>query len=285
VVVRVDMVRVEPLDEERGPAHPRAGEVRFHGDRRDAEDVERGSNVDSDAQNASSTRVGVMSDDDQSSGRDPRSSSASLALSTDSSVSHTPDASDAEDVERGSTVDSDAPPPADALDPTADEDRARAARPRSSSVWAFPPSAKHAGGRNAPNVLPVVRPVTEAELAHYEEVMEILKSRWSGIPAEAKVKMATVNDDSVQREESFNEFKALWACHANSDGTLTREQFCVFNHKHLSNIKARLGWAPDLTKVDSEHIWEAIHALHPDISGISLADYSRYHAVMKNYIN
>jgi len=158
VVVRVDMVRVEPLDEERGPAHPRAGEVRFHGDRRDAEDVERGSNVDSDAQNASSTRVGVMSDDDQSSGRDPRSSSASLALSTDSSVSHTPDASDAEDVERGSTVDSDAPPPADALDPTADEDRARAARPRSSSVWAFPPSAKHAGGRNAPNVLPVVSP-------------------------------------------------------------------------------------------------------------------------------
>ena len=115
--------------------------------------------------------------------------------------------------------------------------------------------------------------------------MEMLKNRWSGIPAEAKVKMATVNDDSVQREESMNEFKATWACHANSDGTLTREQFCVFNRKHLSNIKARLGWAPDLTKVDSEHIWEAIHALNPDISGISLADYSRYHAVMKNYIN
>ena len=115
--------------------------------------------------------------------------------------------------------------------------------------------------------------------------MEILKSRWSGIPAEAKVKMATVNDDSVQREESMNEFKATWTRHANSDGTLTREEFCVFNHKHLSNIKARLGWAPDLTKVDSEHIWEAIHALNPDINGISLADYSRYHAVMKNYIH
>ena len=128
-------------------------------------------------------------------------------------------------------------------------------------------------------------PVTTAELAHDEEVMEMLKNRWSGIPAEAKVKMATVNDDSVQREESMNEFKATWACHANSDGTLTREEFCVFNHKHLSNIKARLGWAPDLTKVDSEHIWEAIHALNPDTSGISLADYSRYHAVMKNYIN
>ena len=28
------MVLVEPLDEERGPVHPRAGEVRFHGDRR-----------------------------------------------------------------------------------------------------------------------------------------------------------------------------------------------------------------------------------------------------------
>ena len=98
-VVRVDMVQVEPLDEERGPAHPRAGEVRFHGDRRDAEDVERGSNVESDA-----------------------------------------------------------PPPGDATDTTADEDRTRAARPRSSSPWAFPPSAKHAGGRDAPNVLPVVSP-------------------------------------------------------------------------------------------------------------------------------
>ena len=43
------MVQVEPLDDEPGPAHPRAGEVRFHGDRRDAEDVERGSTVDSDA--------------------------------------------------------------------------------------------------------------------------------------------------------------------------------------------------------------------------------------------
>ena len=43
--------------------------------------------------------------------------------------------------------------------------------------------------------------------------------------------------------------------------------------------------APDLTKVDSERIWEAIHALNPDVSGISLADYSRYHAVMKNYID
>ena len=128
-------------------------------------------------------------------------------------------------------------------------------------------------------------PVTEAELAHYEETMETLKSRWSGITAEAKVKMTIVNEDSVQREESTNEFKATWACHANSDGTLTREKFCVFNHKHLSNIKARLGWAPDLTKVDSERIWEAIHALNPGVSGISLADYSRYHAVMKNYIH
>ena len=47
-----------------------------------------------------------------------------------------------------SNVDSGAPPPAEALDATADEDRARAARPWSSSVWAFPPSAKYAGGRN-----------------------------------------------------------------------------------------------------------------------------------------
>ena len=78
---------------------------------------------------------------------------------------------------------------------------------------------------------------------------------------------------------------ATWASAAsNSDGRLTREEFCVFNHIHFSNIKARLGWAPDLTKVDSEHIWEAIHALNPDTNGIRLAHYSRYHAVMKKYI-
>ena len=80
-------------------------------------------------------------------------------------------------------------------------------------------------------------PVTEAELAHFEEVMEIFKSRWSGIPAEAKVKMATVNDDSVQREESMNEFKATWARHANSDGILTRKEFCNFNHKISATLR------------------------------------------------
>ena len=116
--VRVDMVQVEPLDDEPGPAHPRAGEVRFHGDRRDAEDVER-----------------------------------------------------------GSTVDSDAPPPAEAPDATVDEDRARAARPRSSSVWAFPPSAKYAGGRNAPNVLPIVRPVTDCLLYTSPSPRDRQKSR------------------------------------------------------------------------------------------------------------
>lgn len=130
------------------------------------------------------------------------------------------------------------------------------------------------------------QPVTEAELVHYKEVMHMLKSRWSGITAEAKVKMTTLNEDSVQYKESMNEFKTAWAsADVNSNGTLTREEFCVFNHKHLSNIKARLGWAPDLTKGDSEHIWEAIHALNPDVSGISVADYGRYHAVMKEYIN
>ena len=128
-------------------------------------------------------------------------------------------------------------------------------------------------------------PVTEAELAHYEEIMETLKSRWSGITAEAKVKMTIVNEDSVQREESMNEFKATWACHANSDGTLTREEFCVFNSQHLCNIKSRLGWAPELTKSDSEHIWESINGLEPNASGIRMANYGRYHTVMKVHIN
>ena len=129
-------------------------------------------------------------------------------------------------------------------------------------------------------------PVTEAELAHFEEVMDMLKSRWAGITAEAKVKMTTVNEDSTERVESMNEFKAAWnSADANSDGMLTRDEFCIFNDNHLRNIKARLGWAPNLTQSDSEHIWEAIHALNSNVSGISLTDYGRYHSVMKEYIN
>ena len=127
---------------------------------------------------------------------------------------------------------------------------------------------------------------TEAELAHYKEVMDMLKSRWAGMTAEARDNMTTVNEDATQREESMNEFKAAWnSADANSDGTLTREEFCVFNRTHLRNIKARLGWAPNLTEGDSEHIWETIHALSSTASGISLADYGRYHAVMKVYIH
>jgi len=116
--------------------------------------------------------------------------------------------------------------------------------------------------------------------------MDMLKSRWAGLTAEAKVKMTAVNEDSTLREESMNEFKAAWASSdAKADGKLTREEFCDFNQKHLSNIKTRLGWAPELSKDDSEQIWEAIHALNPDGGGISMADYGRYHAVMKKYIN
>ena len=127
---------------------------------------------------------------------------------------------------------------------------------------------------------------TEAELAHYKEVMDMLKSRWAGMTAEARDNMTTVNEDATQREESMNEFKAAWnSADANSDGTLTREEFCVFNRTHLRNIKARLGWAPNLTEGDSEHIWETIHTLSSTANGISLADYGRYHAVMKVYIH
>ncbi len=98
--------------------------------------------------------------------------------------------------------------------------------------------------------------------------------------------MTTVNEDPVQREESMKEFMATWAsADSDSDGRLTREEFCVFNSKHLSNIKSRLGWAPELTNSDSELIWESINSLEPNTSGIGLADYGRYHAVMKVYIN
>ena len=127
---------------------------------------------------------------------------------------------------------------------------------------------------------------TEAELAHFKEVMDMLKNRWAGLTAEARVNMTTVNKDPVQREESMNEFMATWAsADSNSDGRLTREEFCVFSYKHLCNIKSRLGWAPELTKGDFELIWESINRLEPNSSGIGLADYGRYHAVMKVYIN
>ena len=127
---------------------------------------------------------------------------------------------------------------------------------------------------------------TEADLAHFKEVMDMLKDRWAGLTAEARANMAIVNEDPVQREESMNEFMATWAsADSNSDGRLTREEFCVFNYKHLCNINSRLGWAPELSKGDSELIWESINNLEPNSSGIGLADYGRYHAVMKVYIN
>ena len=127
---------------------------------------------------------------------------------------------------------------------------------------------------------------TKEELAHFKEVIYMLKNRWAGLTAEARVNMTTVNDDPTQREDSMNEFVATWASAAsNSDGRLTREEFCIFNSKHLCNVKARLGWAPELTKSDSEHIWESIHGLEPNASGIRMADYGRYHTVMKVYIN
>ena len=133
---------------------------------------------------------------------------------------------------------------------------------------------------------PMSQPVTEAELAHFKEVMVMLKSRWAGLTEEARINMTTVNEHPAQREESMNEFQATWAsADSNSDGRLTQEEFCVFNSTHLCNIKSRLGWAPELTKSDSEQIWESINALEPNASGIRLADYGRYHAVMKVYIN
>ena len=122
------------------------------------------------------------------------------------------------------------------------------------------------------------------DVEHYRDVMTMLRSRWAGLTAEAKTKMAAVNEDATQREESMAEFMATWNAHA-VDGKLTRENFVLFNQRHLSNVRSRLGWAPDLTTEDSELIWEAIHARHPDEGGIGLADYGRYHAVMKLYIN
>ncbi len=122
------------------------------------------------------------------------------------------------------------------------------------------------------------------DVEHYKDVMTMLRSRWAGLTAEAKTKMAAVNEDATQREESMAEFMATWNAHA-VDGKLTRENFVLFNQRHLSNVRSRLGWAPDLTTEDAEMIWEAIHALNPDGGGIGMADYGRYHAVMKLYIN
>lgn len=82
----------------------------------------------------------------------------------------------------------------------------------------------------------------------------------------------------------MTEFIATWSAHA-VDGKLTPDAFVDFNRRHLQNIKARLGWAPDLTNKDSEMIWEATHALNPDDGGIGMADYGLYHNVMKLYIN
>ena len=52
-------------------------------------------------------------------------------------------------------------------------------------------------------------------------------SCWAGLTADAKAKMAAVNDDATQREESMAEFMATWNAHA-VDGKLSRDGFVAF---------------------------------------------------------
>ena len=84
--------------------------------------------------------------------------------------------------------------------------------------------------------------------------------------------MTVVNEDAAAARESMAEFMAAWAAaDGNADGRLSRSEFNGFSVQHLSNVKARLGWAPDLTEEDSGRIWDAIHALNPVDAGIDLA--------------
>jgi len=129
-------------------------------------------------------------------------------------------------------------------------------------------------------------PATEEELAHYSEILDMVQKRWSGMTPEAKKNMTAVNEDPILREESMNEFLSCWtSADSNGDGRLSQDEFVLFNTKHLANILKRLGWAPALTEEDSRLIWKAIYNLNPDDSGISIGQYGRYHACMKEYIN
>ena len=143
------------------------------------------------------------------------------------------------------------------------------------------------GGGGAPGGAAAARAApTEAELAHFEGVMRMLKSRWAGLPAEARANMRMVNEDPARREESMGAFVKAWAAaDSDSDGRLTRDEFRAFNRQHLRGVRAMLGWAPEITDADSERIWESLDRLDPEAGGVGLADYGRYHAVMKVHIN
>ena len=150
----------------------------------------------------------------------------------------------------------------------------------------FPGAVDPPGGGGAPGAAAAARAApTEAELAHFEGVMGMLKSRWAGLPAEARANMRTVNEDPARREESMGAFVKAWEAAADSDGRMTRDEFRAFNRQHLRGVREMLGWAPEITDADSECIWESLDGLDPKVGGVGLADYGRYHAVMKVHIN
>ena len=125
------------------------------------------------------------------------------------------------------------------------------------------------------------------DLAHFKDVVAMLKDRWANLPAESREKLDHLNDPSnAQRDEAMQEFKETWAGAAEKDtGRLASvDQFNSFANKHLANIRRRIGWAPNLSSEDNAIIFEAIQALDTATEGIDLKGYGRYHACLKTVV-
>ena len=134
---------------------------------------------------------------------------------------------------------------------------------------------------------PVNNPPASPDLAHFKDVVAMLKDRWASLPAESRERLDHLNDPSnPQRDEAMQEFKETWAGAAEKDtGRLASvDQFNLFANKHLANIKRRIGWAPNLSSEDNAIIFEAIQALDTATEGIDLKGYGRYHACLKTVV-
>ena len=129
-----------------------------------------------------------------------------------------------------------------------------------------------------------MQPATEADLAHFADIMEMLKERWSTMPQEAKDKMAAAraNPDPSAQEARVAEFMANWnGCDANADGKLSQAEFGQFTQNQLNTTKTNLGWAPEFSEDVANQMFAAISALNPAETDIGMAEYGRFAACMQ----
>ena len=126
-----------------------------------------------------------------------------------------------------------------------------------------------------------MQPASAEDLAHFADVMAMLKERWSAMPAEVSEKMKSMGGTS-SAEEAKAEFMATWAASdTDADGMLNQAEFRDFTQKQLGNMNAKLGWTPEYSEEVADKIFASIHALDSSKAGIDMMSYGRYGACMK----